>query len=105
MSRSRTYAEPWLEFDGLQVVVDDVLYTLHVSCYEAIYPYPESRVSVMAEPVNKHTVYYQTAKRYLGDDWSIDVLESDNEYLWLQAARTAYTDVHGTCEPLPHTGS
>jgi hypothetical protein len=89
MSRSMNYAAHWLEHDGKHVVVDGIAYTIKATSYMAVYPYAEERVSVYAAPVSKQSKYYRDIKRYLGDDWSTDVLDSENEWKFLQAAQSA----------------
>lgn len=68
--------EFWMELHKKEVSIDGIIHVLNVSVFTAIYPYKHDVISVMAEPKDKTTKYYRDEKRRLGDDWSIDVLES-----------------------------
>jgi len=76
MARAEIY-QGWLEHDGKVVRINNIKHVLRVSCYEAIYPYPHQVITVHADPKDKSTKYYQNQKVELGDDWSVDVLESN----------------------------
>lgn len=79
MARSLQHYQGWLAYDGTRVVVDGLAYTIKVRTFTAIYPYPEERISVYAEPCNKRSQRYLATKAQLGDDWSTDILDSDLE--------------------------
>jgi hypothetical protein len=68
----------WVAHDGTEVWLHGYRHTLRVRSTEAIYPYAHTVLSVSAEPVNKTTRYYQDTRQKLGDDWSIDVLSSED---------------------------
>lgn len=68
--------EFWLEQDGVSIVLNNHQHILKVSNFQAIYPYEHESLQVVAEPVDKTTEYYRSAKRQLKDDWCIDVLGS-----------------------------
>lgn len=73
--------EEWLDYDGRQVVVDGKAYRIHASTHHQRYPYEQWNISVFAEPLNKRSEEYLATKHELGDDWDVDVLESENFYV------------------------
>lgn len=77
MARNAEFYKHWLEHDGKTVTIDGIKHVLRVNCYEVIYPYRHQVISVYAEVKNKNTKYYRDLRREYGDDWSTDVLESD----------------------------
>jgi hypothetical protein len=79
MSRRLEGNEYWLEVDGRSVNIDGYVYVLTVRTHKAIYPYPEYKITVYGDMVNKANKYYQRVYRELGDHWSTDILESGDE--------------------------
>ena len=73
---THTERDWWQEQDGKVVTLEGYCHILHVSVYEAIYPYRHTICRVSADPLDKASVWYQTIKAQLGDDWSTDVLSS-----------------------------
>lgn len=69
--------EFWVRNNGRTIVLDGVKHVLGVDVYEAIYPTERMVMTVHAEVKNKQSKYYRDEKQRLGDDWSVDVLESD----------------------------
>lgn len=69
----------WHTYSGKIVLIDGIQHRLRVREYTARYPREERRIDVSAEPVSKSSRYYRETKQSLGDDWSIDVLDSDCE--------------------------
>lgn len=71
------YQEQWFAHNGKEVWIHGYRHTLSVKRSDAIYPYAHTVVRVHAVPVNHETRYYRDTRQALGDDWSIDVLGSD----------------------------
>lgn len=65
----------WLEYDGFTVTIDGIKHLIRARSGRAIYPYPHNDIHVTAEQVDKTTKSYQDVKRYLGDDWLLDVFQ------------------------------
>lgn len=68
----------WLVHNGKTVKLDGVSHTLRCTTHFARYPIKVEVISVHAEP-DKNSAHYKEIKRQLGDDWSVDVLDSDIE--------------------------
>lgn len=78
----------WLEHDGKTVYLGGVAYVVKVNTWRAQYPYEVDVIAVHAEMKNKNSALYRDVKRSLGDDWSTDVLDSDEQ---------VYVDVLSQC--------
>ena len=88
MSKSLELYSEWQEHNGKTVYLEGLSHTVKVESYRAYYPYERDVINVFAEPKNKNSKAYRETKARLGDDWSIDVLESEPE---------VYTDVLTQC--------
>lgn len=75
--RSYEIYKDWEQYHNRVVLIDGLKYRLKVSTLNAIYPYPEKKISVAAYPVNKNSKHYKEVKAVLKDDWSTDILDSD----------------------------
>lgn len=71
--------ESWIQYNGKSVYIDGIKHIIKVSTYKAIYPYKHIALHVDAIPADKNTKYYRTLKAKLGDDFSVDLLQSDCE--------------------------
>jgi hypothetical protein len=71
------YQSQWLEHHGKTVKLNGHVHFLKVDTYEAIYPYAHTVLRVHAVPVSTKTRYYKAIREQLGDDWSTDVLASE----------------------------
>ena len=69
----------WREHDGKKVVIRGSKHVLRVDFFMQKYPYEAEMVRVFAVPTSKTSKNYREIRALLGDDWSIDVLESDIE--------------------------
>jgi hypothetical protein len=67
----------WREHHGKIVKIHGVKHRLNIIEYETHYPSQTRVISVHAEPIDYKTAYYLNTKHELGDDWSVDVLDSD----------------------------
>jgi hypothetical protein len=83
MAKLHEFYSDWEQYHGRKVIVGGLSCTLQVSVYSGIYPYPAKWISVFAEPTKgaKNTNSYRNDRAKLGDDWSFDVLESENVYV------------------------
>jgi hypothetical protein len=86
MTMSRPYThhehdELLLANNGRTITLDGIKHVLRVSVHHAIYPYAHDVLSVYAEPKDKTTEYYHKTKRELGNDWRIDLDDSDPEVM------------------------
>lgn len=77
MARSTQFYGFWIEHNGKVVTMDGIKYELCCYTFEQRYPYKAEMISVSAVCVNKRSKFYRDRKEQLGDDWSIDVLDSD----------------------------
>jgi hypothetical protein len=81
MARLTEHNEFWKEHRGAKVTLSGLKHRLEVDIHEAYYPYPHTCIYVSAVPLDKTSKEYLSTKRYLGDDWFTDVLESDPEVI------------------------
>jgi hypothetical protein len=75
--RNLEFYRDWEQHNGKIVTIDGIKHKIIVDVFHAIFPYQHDAISVQAEAVNKNTEYYLSEKDKLGDDWSVDVLDSD----------------------------
>ena len=69
--------EKWLDVNGKTFKKNGIKYIVKVRTFNAIYPYSRKVIDVIAEPVNKNSATYLREKKNMGDDWCVDVLESE----------------------------
>lgn len=79
MSALLEFHREWLPLDGLRVSVDGKRYTIRVHVFQARWPGSDAWITVYADPLDKRDPEYLKTKQALGDDWSIDLLETDVE--------------------------
>lgn len=73
------FAETWEQHNGKCVKISGRAYRLQVTQYTAKYPVVCEMVDVQAVPTNKRAKWYLDEKANLGDDFTVDVLDSDIE--------------------------
>jgi len=71
----------WLEHEGKKVLIDGRPYRIKCSMWVAKYPLPHRVIDVSAEMVNKDDAYYREHRAKLGDDWSVDLIASEPEFV------------------------
>jgi hypothetical protein len=77
MARNAAFYSDWMDHHGAVVLIGAEAYSIQVSSWNAIYPVRQRVISVSAVPIDRQSAHYLETKRRLGDDWSIDVLDSD----------------------------
>lgn len=80
--------EFWAPYAGKIVTIDGIECEIRVERYNAIYPYKREVVHVDAAPTLRGKCHkeYRRIKRELRDDWSFDLLQSDNTEIFAQLA-------------------
>lgn len=78
MSKDLRFYKKWLDANGKIVDINGKKYKIKVSAYGAVYPYERMVISVYADMIDKNDPEYIEIKKVLGDDWSTDVLESND---------------------------
>jgi hypothetical protein len=73
------FDQVWLSHHGKTVKISGLEYKLNVKTMLCRYPYAHQSLSVYAEPVDREGDEYLATKRKLGDDWDLNVLDSDIE--------------------------
>ena len=81
MARSLEHYSDWLDYEGKIYIDPDVgRCKIRTMLFTAVYPCKMAMISVYGEPLNKRNRHYLDVKQQLGDDWTMDILESDPEY-------------------------
>lgn len=69
--------EKWLDVNGKTFKENGIKYIVKVRTFNAIYPYSRKVIDAIAEPANKNSATYLREKKTMGDDWCVDLLESE----------------------------
>lgn len=71
----------WLDHDGKVIEINGVKHKITCDLWTAKYPTTRRVIDVSATVCDKSCHYYTEHKEKLGDDWSVDLLASEPEFV------------------------